>query len=70
MTGCPSQTWMLFYLSPGGKVKQLRYLWVLHKEVSSVIELTKSNLTSQMSQWNGNISAFVPRIWCNDLVEC
>eukprot|EP00975_Prorocentrum_lima_P010529 2236429-Prorocentrum_lima.AAC.1 len=61
---------MSFHLGPGGKFTQLSYLWVLHKNMPSMVELMKRNLTGQVAQWNRDISGLVPCIRCNDPAEC
>eukprot|EP00975_Prorocentrum_lima_P047512 9932515-Prorocentrum_lima.AAC.1 len=61
---------MSFHLGPGRKLKQLSSLWILHKKVSSMLELMKRNLTGQIAQGNGDISALAPRIRFNDPIEC
>eukprot|EP00975_Prorocentrum_lima_P020374 4287993-Prorocentrum_lima.AAC.1 len=61
---------MLFHFGPGGKFKQLRCVWVLHKEVPSLLQLMECDFASQVTKWDGDTSALVPSVRCNDPVEC
>eukprot|EP00975_Prorocentrum_lima_P035077 7372321-Prorocentrum_lima.AAC.1 len=61
---------MLSHFGPGGKFKQLRYFWVLHKKVSSMIQLMGCDFASQVAKRDGHTSALVPSVQCNDPVEC
>eukprot|EP00975_Prorocentrum_lima_P034172 7181226-Prorocentrum_lima.AAC.1 len=61
---------MLLHLGPGRTSKQLRPLWVLHKQVSSMVQLMECDFASQVTKWDRDVSACVPSVRCKDPVEC